>query len=52
LPTFRVSDVPPLEEPVTDLSSWKGFKEATLSEDCMKKFIFSHDSLLIILIKQ
>lgn len=41
LPTFRVSsDVPSLEEPVTDPSSWKELKDATLSEDCMKKLSF------------
>ncbi|EXX69693.1 Sgf73p [Rhizophagus irregularis DAOM 197198w] len=34
LPTFRVpSDVPTLEEPVTDPSSWKELKDATLNED-------------------
>lgn len=34
LPTFRVPpDVPTLEEPVTDPSSWKELKDATLSED-------------------
>jgi len=34
LPTFRVpSDVPSLEEPVTDPSSWKELKDVTLSED-------------------
>ncbi|GES89177.1 SCA7-domain-containing protein [Rhizophagus clarus] len=34
LPTFRIpSDVPSLEEPVTDPSSWKELKDATLSED-------------------
>ncbi|RIA92610.1 SCA7, zinc-binding domain-containing protein [Glomus cerebriforme] len=34
LPTFRVpSDVPSLEESVTDPSSWKEFKDATLNED-------------------
>jgi hypothetical protein len=51
LPTSRVpSDVPSLEEPITDPSSWKELKDATLSGDCMKKVNFFHIILLLILL--
>jgi len=38
-PTFHIpTDVPSLEEPVTDHSSWKELKKATLNEECMNYF--------------
>ncbi|CAG8563260.1 3991_t:CDS:2 [Funneliformis mosseae] len=46
-PTFHVSsDVPSLEEPVMNHTSWKELKNATLSEDCMKYFSSTHIILL------